>query len=462
MSGENLENGLVRIFDISTLHPSPDNDLIYRPASANDPGIKDLAASIRKHGVMEPLVITLDNIILSGHRRRVACMVAGVRQVPCRIEPIFSYDDEFIPKLREYNRQREKTLDEKLREEIVSADPHDSYESLVEYRKQQSMIDLEGIQIEAPKKRAQISRAKEPFLAAIKDVIKQLRKYWPISVRQIHYRLLNNPPLRHASKPDSTYCNDLDSYKSLDELVTRARLTGQIPFRVIADETRPVTTWDVFGDPAPFVRQQLDEFLKGYWRNLQQSQPNHIEIVGEKNTVGGILRPIAGKYCIPLTIGRGFSSIPPRYEMAQRFFKSGKSKLILLIVSDFDPDGEQICNSFARSMRDDFGVSRIEAVKVALTQDQVQSYQLPPDLEAKQGSPNYQRFVDKYGTAVSELEALEPDALQRELSNAIDAVMDCDLFNAEVESEAQDAAFLEAARVQIHRAAMQITQGGQE
>jgi len=35
----------------------------------------------------------------------------------------------------------------------------------------------------------------------------------------------------------------------------------------------------------------------------------------------------------------------------------------VLIVSDFDPDGEEIAQSFARSLRDDFSISTIKPVK---------------------------------------------------------------------------------------------------
>ena len=42
-----------------------------------------------------------------------------------------------------------------------------------------------------------------------------------------------------------------------------------------------------------------------------------------------------------------------------------------LVLSDFDPEGEDIAHSFARSMRDDFGIDQIELVKVALTDRQV-------------------------------------------------------------------------------------------
>src|SRR5262249_7644837 len=153
--------------------------------------------------------------------------------------------------------------------------------------------------------------------------------------RQIHYNLLNDPPLKHARKPDSRYCNDVSSYKALCELLTRARLAGEIPFEAIEDPTRPVRMWRTWNNVAPLLRRELDDMFKGYYRNLLQSQPNHIEIVGEKNTVQSIIHPVASQFCITYTIGRGYSSLDPRKKMYDRFQASGKEKLILLVLSDF-------------------------------------------------------------------------------------------------------------------------------
>jgi hypothetical protein len=50
--------------------------------------------------------------------------------------------------------------------------------------------------------------------------------------------------------------------------------------------------------------------------------------------------------------------------------RSGKDKLLLLVVSDFDPEGDDIPESFAKLMRDDFGIDNVEAIKVALTYQQ--------------------------------------------------------------------------------------------
>lgn len=448
---KNQKLGHVRVSQIAIrdIRPSPENDRLYRPVDPQDPEIITLSESIRYRGVLEPLVITKDGWILSGHRRYCAATLAGLKSVPCRIEPFDRpHDqDEVISMLVEYNRQqREKLFVEKMREELVSIDRDGAYSALLSERAEKTALSVPSLEIREYKSRSRITKAKGPFLQAIVNVLQDRRVFWPLSDRQIHYALLNAPPLIHASKPASLYANTLNAYKALTELLTRARLAGRIPWEAIADETRPVTTWGVHRDPRSFLREQLKDFFKGYWRDLQQSQPRHVELVVEKNTLRSIVEPVAGQFCIPVTSGRGFCSLPPRREMAMRFKASGKDKLVLLMVSDFDPDGEEIAHSFARSLRDDFGIEQIHPVKVALTVDQVKGLKLPPGGKAKSGSTNYQRFVHQYGADVFEVEAIPPAVLQEIVSEAIRSVLDIDAFNREVETEKADAAEIEAAR----------------
>jgi hypothetical protein len=403
------ELGQVPIVDISVreLRPSPENDELYRPADPRDPQIQRLAESLREHGVQEPLLITRDHWIISGHRRYAAAKLAGLAAVPCRVVPIYKDidHDRFMTLLTECNRQRVKTFDEKLREQVVTVNREAAYQSLIAHRRQRSAFASDRLEITGRTRRAQITDAKEPFVAAILSVLDELADFKPLSARQIHYALLNDPPLRHARRADSRYANDRASYKSLVELLTRARLVGLVPMDAISDETRPVTTWKVYRDVQDYLQDELQGFLRDYWRDLLISQPNHIELVIEKNTVAPILMPVAEKYCMPTTVGRGYCSLPPRRDMARRFFRSGKQRFILLVVSDFDPDGEEIAHSLARSLRDDFSVRRIEPVKVALTADQVEQFALASDAEAKRTSANYQKFVQRHGKDVFELEA---------------------------------------------------------
>jgi ParB-like chromosome segregation protein Spo0J len=457
----NAKLGHVRILPIASIKPAPENDLIYRAISEEDPDIQGLADSIRKNGVIEPLVISKDNFVLSGHRRLFAAELAGLTEVPCRTEDISHNDLFFKYRLTEYNRQRVKGIDEVFREELLRADPDTSYDQLLSERIDRANIDLgqlSVIRLRDEKYRAGISKAKHPMLDAIKEVLEQNRAFWPLSDRQVHYYLLNNPPLIHASKQNSTYRNTKQSYKALVDLLTRGRLEGLIDWNAIADATRPVVIWDVYKNPAGFIAKEIEEFLKGYNRDLLQSQPNHIEIIGEKNTIQGVIRPICSRYTVPYAIGRGYCSLDPRNQLVDRFLESGKQNLVLLALSDFDPDGEEIAHSFARSLRDDFGLDedQIIPVKVALTREQVEELRLPPVMSAKETSANYERFVEEHGRVVHELEAVPPAELQRMLGEALRTVIDVERFNAEVEAERADAAYLIAAQKSVRETLLKL------
>src|SRR5262249_4032 len=120
-------------------------------------------------------------------------------------------------------------------------------------------------------------------------------------------------------------------------------------------------------------------------------------------------------------------------------------------VSDFDPEGEDIGHSFARSMRDDFGVEKLTPIKVALTIGQVEEMDLPPQMKAKETSSRCQKFVDRHGDDVFRLEALPPQELQRLVGQAMDGVMGVEMLNAEIEAEKRDAAWLDQLRRRIHQ-----------
>ena len=457
--GSEFQHGGILDMPLADLVPARVNDTIYKPLGVADPEMIEFAERLRglDPKYIDPIVITEDNVIISGHRRRVAYMILGVATVRVRKLPIHSTDPRVPELIVGFNNQREKSADEIFREELVRLDPSESHERLQEYRRAAATVRRETMVITGEKRRARISPAKWPMLDAIVEVIDTHREFWPLSDRLIHYRLLNNPPLKHASKPGSQYTNDAQSYNALTELLSRARLSGDIPHEAIHDPTRPVTTWRVFPGIKGFVTDELSNFMQGYYRDLQRSQPLHIEIVGEKNTVEGTIRPVACDYTLPLTISRGYSSIPPRRDMVERFRRSGKDKLLILFVSDCDPEGDDIAHAFARSIRDDFGVSVVEGIKVALTRDQAADLNLPPAATAKTGSSRRKGFVERHGSDhVWELEAVPPGRLQEILRQHIEGVLDMDLFQQEKEREVRDAVAIEAARYAIRQTALQV------
>jgi len=441
---------LVAIRRLSEIRPSPENDKIYGPVNPEAPDIKDLAADIADRGVLQKIIATLDGYILSGHRRYAAAKLAGLEEVECEIEPINRTDDidAFTSLLVAHNQQRVKTFAQTMHEAATKIDGH-AYTRMVRARAERSEVTIKAIDLGIRKGRAKISGAKRPMLDACLAILKKFNR--PLSDRKIHYELLNAPPLRHAQKSSSRYRNDRKSYGDLCNLLTRARIAGIIPWESISDETRPVTTWNVWASPQTFIDKQLRGFLKGYFRDLTQSQPNHCEVLAEKNTVAAELKGVCGKYCLPMTSGRGFCSSRPRHDLYQRYKRSGKDKLVLLIVSDLDPAGMTIAESFARSMRDDFGIEDVHAVKVAITSAQVKQYKIPHGEKAKAGRGKKDsvraEFVRRYGEYVYEVEALPAGELAKLLDKAIRSVIDLDAYNHELAAEHEDAKNVEGARL---------------
>jgi hypothetical protein len=448
-----------------SIRPSPLNDQLYHPISTDDPSIIALAESIAQHGLKEAIVISADHYILSGHRRHVAAQLAGLDVVPVRIRDDITHEDpdRFLVELREYNRQRVKSFDEQLREAAVTVNPDEAYQELQIHRKQKSAkqdFSKIALTLGERRNRKRISKAKVPMIEAIQKVLDDLREFWPLTIRTIHYGLLNIRPLKHASKPKDIYGNTKLDYDSLVELTARARVAGIIPWDAIHDPERVVETWNTDPHVGQFLDRELSNFARGYWRNLQASQPNHIELFVEKLTLENFIRPVAARYCVPFTLGKGMCSLPPRDALAKRFEASGKEKMIVLLASDLDPDGVVIAENFARSMRDDFKIpeDKIIAIRIAMTGEQVKEYDLPAGLELKEGSTNYAKFLKLHGDRGYELEAISairPELFQKIISDAIESVMDIDAFNREVRAERDESHKLAAFRQTV----MQYLQG---
>lgn len=85
--------------------------------------VREMAASIREHGILQPLVVTEHPtrpkafLLLAGHRRRAAAVLAGQTRVPCIIRHGISNDDSLHTALMlvENGQRRQLTPMEKAR-----------------------------------------------------------------------------------------------------------------------------------------------------------------------------------------------------------------------------------------------------------------------------------------------------------------------------------------------------------
>jgi hypothetical protein len=436
----------------SLLRPCPENDKLYDPVRMDDPSFLALVDDIRKKGLQNSIGISRDGYVYDGHRRLAAVKYLEWEKVRVHMRPLSYRDDrdEFLALLKSCNTQRIKTTAEVIREGIVGMDD-DPWQRLFTYREEASRLDgAEAIELYGSKRRSEI-RDKVGLKLAIVKVVEGNEKDWPLSDRRVFYLLLNVEGLLRNDRERTPFRNDNACYDDVTDMLTRLRIDHTIPFDCIADETRPVVQWNTHKNVGTFVERELDGLFSDYWRDLQQSQPNWIELLVEKNTVANSLRGIAAKYTIPMTSGRGYSSLPPRKDMVDRFRASGREKLVVVAVFDHDPEGEDAPNAFGVSLRDDFGLdpSRLVIVKAALTHAQAQALALHEGQLAKDGSSRYTRFVAKYGDRCWELESVPTDTLREIVEDCIRSRLDLPAFEREVEIQRREKRELEQHRRKI-------------
>jgi hypothetical protein len=456
---------------VASLKPSPENQHLYDAGE-----ITDLADSIAKQGLHQPLVVTADNVIVSGHRRHRALVCLGRKFVKCHVllrRRSSWTDDEFLALLRDHNQQRHKTAADQAREALLDLDP--DRPGLKLYKQHLNSVyapesnGLEAIAIEGVQKRYQISADKADHVKYVKKVIfEDRRRYWPLSVRGVHYALLNYEFIRgywwpqrkfkglHGTRQTLVYANDQESYSATSDLLTRLRLDGTIPWESLDDFTRPLEQFYPFDNVGEFIHHEADNVFAGYWRNLLQSQPNYIEVVCEKNTIFHMVLEVTKKYQIPTGSGRGYCGIDPWHDLYERFLDSGKERLFVVVVSDYDPEGERIPIVADQTLRDGFALDPafFEVYKAGVTREQIEHYHLPEQSFAKEDSSLRDWFVERNGgdERVYECEALNPEDLQAEVDGVLRQLIDLDLFNRELEIEREEQARLEELRPRARKA----------
>lgn len=444
-----------RMVEVGKIKPSPENSEIYGAVNFdNDPTLHALIRSIQRRGLEEPLILTDDHFILSGHRRFFAVQKLKWTKVPARYAGInrgdYADSADYHRLLTEYNPQRIKSVAATLSEKLLAADKDDDDDDSrpwAEYQKRRAKTTVQRMKVTGEKPIEDVGPRQREFLQAAQKVIEELNEYWPLSVRQVHYKLLNDPPLTQTTREGNEewrYCNNMKCYNKLSSLLVVARYHGHVAWDAIDDATRDSLTHYGFQNPNEFIGQQVDKFLEGFHRDRQEGQPNHIELIVEKNTLLNILRGTAKHFYVPLTAMRGYGGPSLWREIELRWRAkvesctgSKKPNCILIIVSDHDPEGLDLANDAVRSLRDRHGVD-VVATRPAITLRQARQLNLN-DNPAKEKSSRFKEYRRITGTTSTwEVEALEPAMLIQFVHDAILKAMDIDQLNAVQEREAQE------------------------
>ena len=266
-------------------------------------------------------------------------------------------------------------------------------------------------------------------LNKVNDTLAELAEYKPLTLRQIYYQLVGKGYIE----------NKVSEYTMLSGLLKHARLENLISWDDIEDRVRTYHNLTGWEDTEHFKRQELRNFLKGYRRDLMQSQDSYIEIWIEKDALSSIFTKVAAPFTVPVVVCKGFSSISFLNDYKERLGEYEDKNSVLLYFGDFDPSGVEMLKAMETTLQDELNVTGIEFKKIALLKDDIQQYKLPHSPEAlKKTDPRSKNYVAEYGELAVELDALRPDILEKKIRDSIYNEIDEEAISMELETQNQE------------------------
>jgi hypothetical protein len=155
-------------------------------------------------------------------------------------------------------------------------------------------------------------------------------------------------------------------------------------------------------------------------------------MIGEKTSLGAVLRPIAQEVRAELLLETGEISESHAYGIARRADRDGRP-LRIFYFGDFDPAGWQMAVSLARKLQAhvmrEFADLDVRLIRVALTIEQVQQFNLPdsPIKPGEKRAAAWRAHWEREQVEIDALAALRPDLLDQIARDAVAPYFDATL-----------------------------------
>ena len=257
-----------------------------------------------------------------------------------------------------------------------------------------------------PNKRLRRTKAE---MDDIRDAIKTvLTADNPMTVRQVFYQLVVRSVI------DKT---EADYQSVVIRLLTDMRMSGEIPFAWIVDESRRTRNTRTFDT----VTDALNDTAKFYRRSALRESDVYIEIWSEKEALSGIIWDVASDYDVPVVVSKGVPSLTQvwrSFVSIHTAAQAGKASYIYQF-GDHDPSGCLIPKVIEARLNDfceQYDCTRPDVDRIALTPAQIRRYRLPTRPTKRAGNTHAKQFTGDS----TELDALPANVLRRLVRNCIE------------------------------------------
>lgn len=194
------------------------------------------------------------------------------------------------------------------------------------------------------------------LIEAAREVIEAEGEYRP-TLRRVYYGLVAQNLIPNT-EPD---------YKRLSAILDRARWEGLIDPDAMEDRGRVATEAEHWTGPGDLLRAMARDYRSDWWAGAETP----VEVWSEKDAATGVLEPLAHEYGLVYLTCRGFASFTAVHEASERLPYG-----VILYIGDHDPSGLAMDEDLQGRL-DRMGAD-VELRRVALTAEQIDAHNLPP------------------------------------------------------------------------------------
>jgi len=244
---------------------------------------------------------------------------------------------------------------------------------------------------------------------------------YDLTLRQLYYQLVSRDIIPNSQK----------EYSRLGSIVNDARLAGLLDWEQIVDRGRKTVENSHWTDPSAILRSAAASFAIDKW----EAQPYYVEVMCEKQALEGVLAPVCERLDIPFSSNKGYSSQSFMWRKGKNLLRKVRrgKEILLLYLGDHDPSGLDMDRDIKDRLSmfvgnsDRLHVENLDLNRVALTMDQIEEFNPPPN-PAKITDSRAKEYIKKHGDESWELDALEPRILAALVEDAVFGVRDEDLW----------------------------------
>lgn len=250
-------------------------------------------------------------------------------------------------------------------------------------------------------------------------LIEYQRGGYTVTLRQLFYAAVS------VNLLDNTQAE----YGKLGDLIADARMAGWLDWDAIVDRGRFTRQTETWKNNHEIMKDIIETFKINKW----ESQPNHVEVMIEKQALEGVVAPICQKLEVPFTANKGYVSATVAYDTGKRLQERRRAGKTCYVVygGDHDPSGLDMGRDLKERL-ELFSDGTVHIIRVALNRDQVEKYHLPRN-PAKSKDPRFPQYQAIHGDHSWEMDALPIEVLSNLFTDAVTKLRDNALWDRDLE-----------------------------